>query len=170
MGDFVKMVPPDVLAKLPKLRFVTEHLDGGALATYESGGVITLGELSGARADVRRNIFHELTHWIHLELPHDDPWVQSISDHFTERTRGEKIVALAKDSTGRVLSQGKRDKFFEPYMGRYYFDAVEAERQGVEFPTMAIELLSDPVALAAAWNKSPEARIDIALALRILFP
>ena len=172
--DFTRMLPPSLVKQLPKLTINMETLDAGAAATYDFGGHVAIndflvGEAGGIRSEVRQNLFHELTHWVHRELPENHPWVKAITQHFDERTAGEAISVLAKDQRGRALYKGKRDKFYDSYMGRFYFLPEEAGRRGLEFPTRLLELLADPVQLAEVWNTSPEAKEDLALALQMFF-
>lgn len=71
---------------------------------------------------------------------------------------------------GNYNQTGLRDQWWEVYMGRVYNHPQEATHLGIEFPTRNFELLTDPNRLAAVWSKSPEARDDIYLALKGLYP
>lgn len=163
--EFVDMVPPSVVARLPALK-VNGIYDNGSYGVYAKGGGLKLSlELLKTEQKARSTIFHELTHWVHRELPGDHPWVKKIKAHFEARTAGEKIISLP----GYAGSKGKRDKWYEVYAGRIYSFPEEATHLGLEFPTRHLELLSDPAKLARVWSASQEARDDIALSLEGLF-
>jgi SPP1 gp7 family putative phage head morphogenesis protein len=168
--DFLNLLPPDLVKRLPKLDLHTvDALDDAA--QYFKGGKILFAEHHTTSAEVlRRNIFHELTHWVHLELPDSHSWVRGIQDHFVNRTAGELVVPLAHASDGSVMYSGFRDHWFNAYMGRYYGLPEEAMHLGLEHPTSCLELLAHPAELSKAWNLGYHAREDITLALRILFP
>lgn len=162
---FMDFLPPSVVEDLPKLRIVVIN-SKRAKGSYCKRGLLELAKnnLTDA-ADSRETLFHELAHWVHRELPGDHPWVKDIKTHFQTRTSGESIVKLPG-----YAATGKRDKWWESYMGRIYAFSEEATHLGLEFPTRNLELLANPARLARIWAHSPEAREDIQLALRGLYP
>ncbi|MBL9176891.1 MAG: hypothetical protein JNM65_02445 [Verrucomicrobiaceae bacterium] len=162
--DFMDFLPPSVVNSLPPLHIqVCDWLN--AYGEYNKG-LVKLGGVSlKTKVKARETIFHELAHWVHLELPGMHPWVQAIKAHFEARTAGEAVVTL-----GNYAVTGLRDQWWEVYMGRVYNLPEEATHLGVEFPTRNFELLAAPNRFAAVWSKSPEAREDIYLALKGLYP
>jgi len=160
----VDFLPPFVVNSLPPLHVqVCDWLN--AYGEYNKGLVKLGGVNLKTKVKARETIFHELAHWVHLELPGTHPWVQAIKAHFEARTSGEEVVSL-----GNYNLTGLRDQWWEVYMGRVYNLPEEATHLGVEFPTRNFELLADPNRFAAVWSKSPEAREDIYLALKGLYP
>jgi SPP1 gp7 family putative phage head morphogenesis protein len=162
---FMDFIPPNVAAALPKLEIDVRVMK--SLGSYAKGGRVKLSLNNLANAErARRTIFHELAHWLHLEQPDDSVWVKEIKDHFTARTAGEKLKTLPGYHRD---TKGKRDKWWEAYMGRIYGTPDEATHLGSEFPTRNMELLADPARLAQIWSQSAEARTDIQLALKGLY-
>lgn len=162
--EFVDLVPPQVVARLPDLAVSGCHA-GDAFGSYSKGGILRLSVvLLRSEEKMRSTIFHELTHWVHRELPGDHPWVRKIKAHYEARTAGEPMITLPKYG-----SKGKRDKWYEEYAGRIYGFREESTHLGLEFPTRHLELLSDPAKLARVWSSSQEARDDIALSLEGLY-
>lgn len=191
-ADFVSYLPPNVARDLPAFTVGcvrTNRYAGAYMPSWypqaRNGPVLNLAtQQMRSEAHVRSTLFHELAHWLHLELPADHAWVKEVKTHFEKRTAGEAVVNL-----GNGLGTGKRDKWFDAYMGRIYelksaAAATHAEAHlGMEFPTRCLELLApgfptmkNPTPLsvaanfAAVWNSSPEARDDILLALKGLYP
>lgn len=172
--DFVDLVPPDVVASLPPVD-IFGNSSQDSLGTYSKSpgngkpGVLFLSKhfLAWNPQEARRTIFHELTHWVHRELPPSHPWVAEIKAHFQKRTAGEKIVQLGGYAQGTT---GKRDHWYDSYAGRIYHYAEEASHLGLEFPTRMLELLFDPRRFAEVWNVNAYNREDIQLALKGLFP
>jgi len=161
--EFMNFLPPAVVAQLPPLRIIVA--DWLAVYGEYNSGTIKLGGLTlRTPQKARQTIFHELTHWLHRELPGTHPWVQEIKAHFEACTANDAVTVL-----GNYGVTGKTDKWWEVYMGRIYGFAEEATHLGLEFPTRNFELLADANRMAAVWSKSPEAREDIYLALKGLY-
>lgn len=161
--EFLDFVPRQVAKKLPKLTISTEAL-AGQRGNYSVGGHLRLdtGSLTDA-TQARRTLWHELTHWLHIERPDADAWVAAIKGHFEVRTKGEKVGLLA----GYAAARGKRDQWFDAYAGRIY--GWEGDKLGVEVPTRYMELLTlDADALARHWNHAPT-RETLMVVLRGLF-
>ncbi len=162
---FVSHLPPDVVKDLPQLKFSIKASKSWK-GQYFKGGPVNLSKTwLKTEKDARATLYHELGHWVHRELPGDHPWVQEIKAHFERRTLGEALGTLPS-----YACPGKRDQWWEEYMGRVYSFPEERTHLGLEFPTRNFELLSDPARMAAVWSQSPEAREDIRLALKGLYP
>lgn len=120
-------------------------------------------------AEVKRLLFHELTHWLHISLPGPDGerYREAVRRHFAERTAGQPFLASWGGGGFR------EDKWYDLYAGREY--AFErGEPGGLEVPTVYLQLLAMPDRLAAeASNADPERaaafRETLLLCLSILF-
>jgi len=154
---FLDLLPPKLVAKLPKLHLSAEVID--ANGDYRLGGRVRAhSKLTHDAVEAHRVLFHELMHWVHLEGP---KWYRdAIAKHFQERTAGEALTHLP----GYGLL-GKKDKWYEVYAGRAYSGLVD----GTEVPTRYIEWLTfSPEKMARMWN-DPVFRETMLLVLRILF-
>lgn len=161
--EFLAFLPRRIVKALPKLNVEsTQPITN--LGEYERGGLVKLSDAHTTAEVARETIFHELAHWLHMELPASNRWVAGIMHHFELRTRGEPVVHLGGNN-----GTGKRDKWWHAYMGRIYGRTEEQSHLGLEFVTKNFELLADPVKLAQAWSSSQAARDDIMLAFQILF-
>jgi len=170
--EFLSFVPPSVVEKLPKFKIdANDTLPKGIPAQYCSFmRVLSLDfERSGDPKSARKSLYHELTHWLHLHLPADDPWIKELNAHWKGRTAGETEQVLTNPAFDSVEYSGLRDHWYDRYMGRVYGHMNEATHGGLEVPTMIMENLARPDVLAAMWNHSAYARDDIRKVLSILF-
>jgi SPP1 gp7 family putative phage head morphogenesis protein len=193
VDEFAEFLPPSVVSRLPQFTIHvsrTNAWSGAYMPSWDvratGGPVLNLSSRNLVTPEgLRHTLFHELAHWLHLESPDNDAWVNEIKDHFNLRTAGEAVVNL-----GGNLGTGKRDKWFDAYMGRIYgsIPSTSADHSGgahlgMEFPTRCLELLapqaptlknpnppSIPAKWAEVWNSSQEARDDLTLALKGLYP
>jgi hypothetical protein len=169
--ELLNMVPSSVVRLLPKLRIRVRSLSGAhgeySLAANNQGrGELSLNSSPRPEPEVRRTLWHELTHWLHMELPGSHPWVKQLVDHFRARTAGEQVAQLPHYGPG---TRGKRDDWYEPYAGRIYNASWEATHEGVELPTRYVELLSlPPEELALHWN-NPKTRETLLIVLEGFF-
>lgn len=160
--EFLNFIPAKVARKLPKLEIkVVREYD--SYGSYAPGGRFKLSTLLEGRPEkAKETIFHELMHWVHREGPQE--YRTAIKKHFEERTAGERIRRLPGYSKG---TNGKTDKWYEPYAGRIYSFEVTAE--GLEIPTRYIEWLTfKPEEMAAHWN-DPNFRETMKIVLKGLF-
>lgn len=159
--DFLGYFPPDLVRSLPPLTIGVRPL-GGDGGTYNPGGIVNLA--SNLDPDeARRNLFHELMHWVHREGP---AWYRDlVREHYAARTAGEPEIELPGYRRG---TRGKRDRWSNVYAGRIYpFERGEA--QGIEVPTVYFEQLTESNAdLARSWN-DPVFRETMLVVLRALF-
>lgn len=170
--EFLSFVPPSVVEKLPRFKIDADaKLPNGTPAQYCSlSRVVSLDlDHSANPQAARKSLFHELTHWMHLHLPADDPWIKDLNAHWKARTAGETEQVLSHPTFDVVQYSGLRDHWFDRYMGRTYGHYNEATHGGLEVPTMIMEMLAKPERLAAIWNDSAYARDDIRKVLGILF-
>jgi hypothetical protein len=161
--EFVDFVPPETLARLPKLQIVVKR-SANFLGQYGMGGAVDLNaELLAEDPDrARRTIFHELMHWLHREGFQD--FRDAIADHFAERTAGERLRQLLGYARGL---RGLLDKWYDAYAGLVY--PFEMKASGLEVPTRYIEWLTfTPEEMAVAWN-DPAFRETMKIVLRGLF-
>jgi hypothetical protein len=156
--DYLNMVPRDIANNLPKLAItVTEpdviwkgmqygpKWDG----KYDYGGNVLLGSHLNQDA-ARLTLFHELTHWVHIEGP---GWYRdAIQAHFAERTAGEDVAHLAgyRDET-----VGKRDDWYKSYAGKV-LPGEEAAPSGIELAPTYIETLALPDEQLAGLLSDPQ--------------
>jgi SPP1 gp7 family putative phage head morphogenesis protein len=161
--QFFNVLPKQVLDALPtfETRVVASMADGSLGAYNQGTRVLKLNaaELKDNAALISETIFHELTHWVHLHGPAG--YRKRILDHYKARTKGEHVAQLPGYSAG---TKGKKDKFWNSYMGRVYTGTVD----GCEIPTTAFELLTNPAYFSTLWNV-PLHRETIKEALSILF-
>lgn len=162
LDEFLAFVPPARVRRLPKLSVSAVKLADARGDYLPHTGRIRLSQSLDA-AQMRRTLWHELTHWLHLERPGDDAWVVMLADHFRARTAGETMARLAP-----YRSRGLRDEWYDPYAGTIYGTADEATHLGVEVPTRHLETLADPVDFARLWN-DPVSRETLLIALEGLF-
>lgn len=162
---FFELVPKPILAQLPKFKIEVKAGDPGAYGSYNAETKtlkLNAGTLlKGSGSIVADTIFHELAHWLHLHGPQS--YRDTIKAHFVARTAGEKTAKLP----GYSQVQGKKDKFFDAYMGTQY--AHGDPNDGREIPTMVFELLNQPAKFALYWNE-PIHRETIKAVLSVLFP
>jgi hypothetical protein len=157
---FLDLIPPDRVAGLHKLDLALKSVSGEN-GHYSPGRGITIGtHLTGVER--ARVVFHELTHWLHLNGPQ---WYKdSIREHFQARTQGEKAKALPGYG-----SRGKKDNWYDAYAGRIYPNSLDSTQgDGLEVPTRYLETLAEPAKLAKLWIDDTF-RETMIIALRILF-
>jgi len=160
--EFFKLIPKQVLDALPKFETkMLATLADDSCGSYNMGTKIlklNARQLNGRAQLISETIFHELAHWIHLHGPVD--YRKQIADHFKARTSGERVKALLKYPG----LKGKKDQFWDEYLGLVKSPFPD----GVEIPTMAFELLTNPGKLAQLYN-DPIHRETIREAFSILF-
>jgi hypothetical protein len=161
--QFVNMVPPQKARVLPKITTTNKHVPG-QLGSYLNGQM-TLEPIMNA-VESRRVVFHEMAHWLHLDG--DPRWKEAVRQHFRDRTQGEKTAPLPGYGSD---TEGRRDKWYHVYASRMYsgvnWDSSDGE--GVELPSVYLELLAKPKELADEWNRSADFRETMTLMLRGLF-
>lgn len=161
---FLAFVPRSVAKALPKLALEVKRTHGSN-GYWAGDGRVVIGNHLMDMDEMRRVVFHELGHWLHMNLPGDHLVVKGIKARFEQRTKGERIRRLE----GYGVT-GKRDQWWEAYMGRIYRRADESTHLGVEVPSRCLELLMNPARFAQVWNTGQTARDDISLVLQILYP
>jgi hypothetical protein len=165
LSHFVRMLPPTLGSGLPKLRVIIAPLPATTGGEYHPGEkAIYLNRLLPNTREVRRVLYHEAMHWVHMEGSAD--YQARVAAHFAARTRGESIVALPRYS-GVV---GKLDRWYEAYAGTIYpgapFDS--ADGLGVEVPTRYMELVADPRRLSAQLHPNMPHSAHVMETLRII--
>lgn len=159
--DFIKIIPKHILDTLPPINIQMKQLLYGAYGQFnekERSVALNPDQLSGATAQLKSTLFHELMHWVHLTGSED--YKKLITDHFNQRTVGEGLKKMKL--FGMVY--GKQDKWWSAYMGRIY----EGLPEGCEIPTRTFELLSNPKNFALRWN-DPIHRETMSLVFSVLF-
>ena len=167
--QFLGYFPTELINTLPKLRFVIDS------PTVDYGGRYDFNGLVRVRAGqtpeyTRRVIMHELMHWVHIEGPR---WYQEvIAEHFTDRTRGERIIPIPGYEYMRPRPMYLPDKWYDGYAGRVYGstpDHFGFRYIGVEIPTRYFETFADDLAVQAAMFRSPTFAETLKVVLQILF-
>jgi hypothetical protein len=161
--EFLDFIPPNVAARLPVLKLQVKNLSD-AVGQYQAGGFYNLDRqrLLNDPVRLRRNIFHELMHWLHREG--DQDFRDAIADHYEQRTQGERIVALRPYS-----SRGKKDRWYDLYAGTIYPFEDATAPGGLEVPTRYIEWLTlTPEQMAERWN-DPDFRETMKIVLGGIF-
>jgi SPP1 gp7 family putative phage head morphogenesis protein len=169
--DFLNVMPKPVLDALPKFTLqVRSKMSANTLGEYDPNKqILSLNAwllAAKGEAQIRRTLFHELAHWVHLEglkskAPALVDYAAAIKSHFDARTVGESIAYLP----GYGNAKGKKDKFWDAYMGRIYPGIID----GCEIPTRVFELLTDSSKLSLYWNIDLH-RETIKKSLAVLFP
>jgi hypothetical protein len=154
--EFLSFIPKNVLNTLPPINVVIDlPPEGSSIGAWNSEGnkmsidgrIFTMLDDSGnvrppevVHDHLRKTIFHEMMHWVHLKGPED--YKEAIQSHFNSRTAGQPVAPLP----GYKNYVGKEGNFWDPYMG------ATNTGDGVEIPSRCAELLIDPQALAELWN------------------
>lgn len=158
--EFLGYLPPDLARSLPRLTIGVRSL-GGARGNHAPGGIVNLVPDLDPEA-ARRTLFHELTHWVHIDGP---KWYRDlVREHFEARTAGEATAQLSGYSRN---VRGKRDKWVEAYAGRIY--SWERQPEGLEVPTRYMELLTETDAMLAEHWRDDRIRETLMVVLRTLF-
>jgi SPP1 gp7 family putative phage head morphogenesis protein len=160
---FIDVIPKYVLDVLPQFEIrVLPKMADSALGQYDpTKKLLSLneGKLAGDAQKIEEVIFHELAHWVHLHAP--AAYQAAVLAHFNARTAGQSTAQLPNYGPG---THGKKDKFWDTYMGREYAGIID----GCEIPTKTFELLCNPLYLSKLWNELLH-RETIKIALSILF-
>lgn len=169
--EFLSFIPKHVLDVLPKINVVIDlpptaasigawNSEGNKLSIH--GRIFDMFDenfnyrsYNSVIDHLRKTIFHELTHWVHLTGPAS--YKATIQKHFDERTADQPTLNLS----GYNNYVGKDGGFWDPYMG------ATNTGIGVEIPTRCAELLADPQAFAERWN-NPRHRETIEVFATIL--
>lgn len=156
--EYLDHLPPHVARALPKVKVKIQPTLSGALGSYSpgekmvrlnGGSLVTEGEL-------RRVVFHELTHWVHIHGP--SSYRDAIRAHMSQRTAGfTEALAVLQGKGGASYGPGctgMRDDFADllgdEYAGRIYPHEVTANPLGLEIPTRHLEALAHSPALLTA--------------------
>ena len=127
--EFLNFIPRRVLDALPNVHVVVDlpppetcpsigawNSDGNKMSIH--GRIFDDRNADGtmrSREEIvdhlRKTIFHELMHWVHLRGP--DSFKAAIQAHFDARTVNQPILDLPSGYRGR----GKDGGFWDPYMG-----------------------------------------------------
>ena len=162
--SFLDFFPPDLIKSLPSLKILVRDFD--ARGEYDPDRLqITLNQtmLSTSAQQLRRTLFHELMHWVHMEGP--ATYRDLIFAHFQARTAGDKIKYLA----GYGDAIGLADDWYDAYAGRIYPASTKYGNQGLEIPTRYIEWLAmHPDDMADYWGR-PKFRETMTVVLQSLF-
>lgn len=169
MNEFLNMVDPRILNKLPKLKHVKVEVIGfSGDYDFEENSV-----RYSPKAD-KETHFHELTHWLHIK---GDPGKkEKLSNYFKKRARGEKFEWLKG-----YFSKGYSDHFapsFDPtddYAGRVYGFEGRDLPFGMEMPTRHLQKLAlPPDEFLKYWNDRIDGkyywRMAFLRSLTLLFP
>lgn len=173
VDEYLSFLPQALVNQLPAFKLDADAtLSNGIAAQYcnASRTLLMSFDHNGDPQTARKNLFHELTHWLHLHAPVDDPWIKRMKAHWDARTSGETEQLLSVKGFDPVQYSGLRDHWFNTYMGRLYGHFEEQYRGGLEVPTKVMELLADPVSFARIWNHSDHAKDDFRAVLSIMFP
>jgi len=147
----VGVVPPKVLAALPKLTVRLDPAVRGVLGSYR-GGTLTLYHRAiqryaadGLKPAARGTLFHEMMHWVHDDAPQ---WYKKrVAELYARRTAGDTAVPYG---SGGLL---RRDRWWRDYAGRQY--PWEAKAQGLEVASTHFELLANPRKMATVIRDYP---------------
>ena len=136
VNDWLSYIPPELAKARPPLSIhaMTKSEMGTTLGKYLPGGIVHIRQDLGYNA--ASTIFHELTHWLHLEDVSSQWYRDLIVAHFEKRTAGEKLQYLP----GYGQAKGKTDKWYDVYAGRIYSHYP----LGSEIPTRYFELFALP--------------------------
>lgn len=167
LGEYFAMLPAAKLRGAAKFKVVVDAADAGkVLGSYSSRGrelrihARTFAGSGNIAADVRETIFHELTHWVHIDGgPAFSRWRRELAALYKARTVGE---LPKRHADGYRYHE---DDWWTEYVGRIY----PGEAAGLELPTMHADLLAKPDLMAFVANKKRSAREVIILSLGAFF-
>lgn len=170
VGAVISRLPPAVVRSLPKIEVAVEPTKKRGVAggyDYTARRLVIAPSVAKRGTDeVRRVIYHELLHWVHIHGPAD--YAATIKEHFEARTAGEPMQILP--FPGIVV--GKKDKWTNIYAGRVYGGRnaeLEKTHLGIEIPSTNMEIMGlTPEKMAVHWNR-PEDRETLMKVLRIFF-
>lgn len=150
MNEFLSMVDPEVMEKLPKLTQVLKTT-GGELGYYDP----ECKDIAYCGADGHKEThFHEPVHWLHFNCP--DAKRKKLNAYFRKRIKGERKRPLRWNN-----KPGYSDHFapsFKPeddYAGKIYGDGLENiyDIYGFEMPTRHLQKLAcSPEDFLRYWN------------------
>lgn len=150
MNEFMRMVDPEIIEKLPPLVRVSKARKNEGFGSYDS--ISHAIEYLSSDDSYKETHFHELVHWVHYNC--DDTKKKKIGDYFQKRIKGKKFGFL------KWSGQGYSDHFApsfdkkNDYAGRIYgFEARQGMPDGVEMPTRHLQkLASSPDEFLRYWN------------------
>lgn len=148
---FFNMLPPALVQKLPKLKYVAVNKPKSAnLGSYNPQTQtleINAAHLHrGVQGDLKVIIMHELVHWAHIQsstVPTIAHYFDDIKAFFNVRVKGESLKTLHPYAKG---TKGYADEFAGPnldeYAGRVYTWENADNAIGYELPTVHLEKIS----------------------------
>lgn len=157
LNEFLRMVDPEIVGKLPPLYFVGKEKGRGNRGSYDPRTRVIL-YASWEEFD-KDNHFHELTHWVHFNC--DAAKKKKIGYYFQKRIKGEKLGRLEFNgekgysdhfAVGWSDDYGGRQN--DDYAGRVYgCEEKDGMPIGVEMPTRHLQKLAlPPEGFLRYWN------------------
>jgi hypothetical protein len=149
--SYIDKMPENVLKNMPKLSLITtRNKDVGGHYDSSTNELAINPMHNRNENDLKRTIYHELSHWNHIEREDGHAYAEQIRQHYEERTRNDKI----KKSKVYKDSLVKEDDWYNEYAGLTQQVTINNYvYKGVEVSSVYSEIIArPPEEIADFWN------------------
>ncbi len=158
MNEFLRMVDPEVVEKLPKITNIWRAGEGEGRGWYRDNYKSPVIAYFSADESYKDTHFHEIVHWLHYNCGNDKK--KKIGDYFQKRIKGEKYGLLKcrdegySDHFAMDFADSSGDHRKDDYAGKIYgFESGQGMPDGVEMPTRHLQKLAcSPEEFLRYWN------------------